>query len=196
MGTYDLEKEIYRILEDSSKIRDYNARLRSQYINLNDENRQLKVENSKLVSQSACTEISLAKAKADNFAKSEKVKSLQSVINLLAPGYSDKNNQSDSHVKSGPIGASHGRKNDEPEDPVSLRLSSTSSVIGTLDRPFQGEKSSVDSKTDLEKLLSFILAFSIILFLLIAIMGFIIVKKSQNTQEKAEQYIQTRDWHL
>ncbi|GES94119.1 hypothetical protein RCL_jg27568.t1 [Rhizophagus clarus] len=140
MGTYDLEKEIYRILQDSSKIRGYNARLRSEYINLNDENRRLKVENSKLVSQSACTEISLAKAEADNFAKSEEVKSLQSVINLLVPGYSGKNNRSDSHVKSGPIGASHGGKNDEPEDPVSLRPSSTSSVIGIPDRPFQGEE--------------------------------------------------------
>src|ERR1700733_5023296 len=99
MGTYDLEKEIYRILQDSSKIRGYNARLRSEYINLNDENRQLKVENSKLVSQNACTEISLAKAKADNFAKSEKVKSLQFVINLLASEYSGKNNWSDSHIK-------------------------------------------------------------------------------------------------
>src|SRR5215471_5681303 len=100
MEMYDFKKEIYRILQDSSKIRGYNARLRSEYINLNDENRRLKVENSKLVSQNACTEISLAKAEADNFAKSEEVKSLQSVINLLAPGYSDKNNQSDSHVKS------------------------------------------------------------------------------------------------
>ena len=102
MGTYDLEKEIYRILQDLSKIRGYNARLQSEYINLNDENRRLKVENSKLVSRNACTEISLAKAEADNFAKSEEVKSLQSVINLLAPEYS---NRSDSHVKSGPIGA-------------------------------------------------------------------------------------------
>src|SRR6266542_3975862 len=99
MGTYDLEKEIYRILQDSSKIRDYNARLQSEYINLNDENRRLKIENSKLVFQNACIEISLAKTKADNFAKSEKVKSLQSVINLLAPEYSDKNNRSDSRVK-------------------------------------------------------------------------------------------------
>src|SRR6266542_1744335 len=99
MGTYDLEKEIYRILQDSSKIRGYNARLQSEYINLNNKNRQLKVENSKLVSQNACTEISLVKAKADNFAKLEKVKSLQSVINLLAPEYSDKNNRSDLHVK-------------------------------------------------------------------------------------------------
>src|SRR6266496_6253007 len=101
MGTYDLEKEIYRILQDSSKIRGYNVKLRSEYINLNDENRRLKVENSKLVSQNAYTEISLAKAEADNFAKSEEVKSLQSVINLLAPGYSGKNSRSDSHVKSG-----------------------------------------------------------------------------------------------
>src|SRR5437764_14736177 len=101
MGTYDLEKEIYRILQDSSKIRGYNARLRSEYINLNNENRRLKVENSKLVSQNTCTEISLVKAEADNFAKSEEVKSLQSVINLLVSGYSDKNNQSDSRVKIG-----------------------------------------------------------------------------------------------
>ncbi|CAI2202138.1 12109_t:CDS:1, partial [Funneliformis geosporum] len=112
MGTYDLEKEIYRILQDSFKIRGYNARLRSKYINLNDENRRLKVVNSKLVSQNACTEISLAKAEADNFAKSEEVKSLQSVINLLAPGYSDKNNRSNPHVKGGPIVTSQGEKND------------------------------------------------------------------------------------
>src|SRR5436309_2100585 len=99
MKTYDLEKEIYCILQDSSKIRDYNARLQSEYINLNNKNRRLKVENSKLVSQNAYTEISLVKAKADNFAKSEKVKSLQSVINLLALEYSNKKNQTDSHVK-------------------------------------------------------------------------------------------------
>src|SRR6266496_1318972 len=86
MGTYDLEKEIYHILQDSSKIRDYNAKLRSEYMKLNDEFRRLKVENSKLIFQNACTEISLAKSKADNFAKLEEVKSLQSVINLLAPG--------------------------------------------------------------------------------------------------------------
>src|SRR6266496_35974 len=89
MGTYDLEKEIHHILQDSSKIRDYNAKLRSEYMKLNDEFRRLKVENSKLIFQNACTEISLAKSKADNFAKLEEVKSLQSVINLLAPGYSD-----------------------------------------------------------------------------------------------------------
>ena len=138
---YDLEKEIYRILQNSSKIRGYNARLQSEYINLNNKNRQLKVENSKLVFQNACTEISLAKVEADNFAKSEEVKLLKSVINLLAPGYSGKNSRSDSH----------GRKNDEPEDPVSLRPSSTSSVVGILDRPFQGEadSSSMDSKSNL-----------------------------------------------
>ncbi|CAB4388733.1 unnamed protein product [Rhizophagus irregularis] len=182
MGTYDLEKEIYRILQDSSKIRGYNAKLRSKYINLNDENRRLKVENSKLVSQNACTEISLAKAEADNFAKSEEVKSLQSVINLLAPEYS---NRSYSHVKSGPIGTSYGRNDISAPSP-----------IGTLDRPFQGEKSSVDSKTGLDNFLPYILVFSIILFLLITIMWFIIVKRLRNTQEKAEQYIQARDWHL
>lgn len=193
METYDLEKEIHHILQDSSKIRDYNAKLRSEYINLNDKNRRLKVENSKLVSQNACTEISLAKAEADNFAKSEEVKSLQFVINLSAPEYS---NQSDSHVKSGPIGASHGEKYGGLEGSVSLRPSGASSLIGTSDRAFQGEKSSVDSKTGLDKLLPYILPFSIILFLLIAIMRFIIVKKLRNTQEKAEQYIQARDWHL
>src|SRR6266542_2288550 len=175
MGTYDLEKEIYRILQDSSKIRGYNARLRSEYINLNDENRRLKVENSKLVSENACTEISLAKAEADNFAKSEEVKSLQSVINLLAPEYSNKKNQSDSHVKS------DGKKND-----ISASL-----LIDIPDSPIQGEKSSVNSKTDHDKLLSSILAYSIILFFLIAIIWFIVVKKLWNTW-KNDQYIQTR----
>src|SRR6266496_3437426 len=97
---YDLEQKIHHILQDSSKIRDYNVRLWSEYIKLNDEYRRVKVENSKLISQKACTEISLAKAEADNFAKLEEVKSLQSVINLLVPGYSDKNNRLDSHVKS------------------------------------------------------------------------------------------------
>ena len=81
---------------------------------LNDKTRWLKVENSKLIFQNAYTEISLAKA--DNFAKSEKVKLFQSVINLLTLGYSNKNNrysnknnQSDSYVKTG------GEKNDESE---------------------------------------------------------------------------------
>src|SRR6185437_3820298 len=78
---------------------------------------------------------------------------------------------------------------------VSLRHSGASSLIGTSDTALQ-EKSSVDSKTGLDKLLPYILPFSIILFLLIAIMWFIIVKKLRNTQEKAEQYIQARDWHL
>ncbi len=122
MGTYDLEKEIHHILQDSSKIRDYNAKLRSEYIKLNNKFRRLKVENSKLISQNACTEISLAKSKADNFAKLEKVKLLQSVINLLTLRYSNKNNQSDDgcsllqvnapdlHVKSNLIGALHGEK--------------------------------------------------------------------------------------
>ncbi|GES96438.1 hypothetical protein GLOIN_2v473602 [Rhizophagus clarus] len=125
MGTYDLEKEIYHILQDSSKIQGYNAKLQSEYINLNDENRQLKVENSKLVSQNTCTEISLAKAKADNFAKSE---------------------ESDSHVKSGLIGALHGEKHGGLEDSISLRPSGASSLISTSDTALQ-EKSSMDSKT-------------------------------------------------
>ncbi|RGB32306.1 hypothetical protein C1646_670248 [Rhizophagus diaphanus] len=135
MGTYDLEKEIHHILQNSSKIRDYNDKLQSEYINLNDENRRLKVENSKLVSQNTCTEISLAKIKADNFAKLEEVKSLQSVINLSAPEYS---NQSDSHVKSRPIGASHGEKHGGLEGLVSLRPSGASLLIGISNRAFQG----------------------------------------------------------
>src|SRR6266498_1600162 len=180
MGTYDLEKEIHHILQDSSKIRDYNAKLRSEYIKLNNDYRRLKVENSKLISQNACTEISLAKSKADNFAKSEEVKSLQSVINLLAPKYSNKKNQSDSYVKSS------GKKND-----ISASL-----LISILDSPIQGEKSSVNSKTDFDKVLSSILAYSIILFLLIVIIWFIVVKKLWNTWEKSDQYIQTRNWHL
>ncbi|CAI2202038.1 12916_t:CDS:1, partial [Funneliformis geosporum] len=102
------------------------------------------------------------------------VKSLQSVINLLAPEYS---NRSDSYVKGGPIGASHGEKHGGLED------SGASSLIGTSD-------------TGLDKLLPYILPFSIILFLLIAIMWIIIVKKLRNTREIAEQYIQARDWHL
>ncbi|GBB95910.1 hypothetical protein RclHR1_02640024 [Rhizophagus clarus] len=114
MGTYDLEKEIYHILQDSSKIQGYNAKLQSEYINLNDENRQLKVENSKLVSQNTCTEISLAKAKADNFAKSEEVKSLH-----------------------GLIGALHGEKHGGLEDSISLRPSGASSLISTSDTALQ-----------------------------------------------------------
>ena len=89
------------------------------------------------------------------------MKSLQSVINLLVPGYFDKNNQSDSYVKSG------GKKND-----ISISL-----LISTPDSLIQGEKSSVNSKTDLDKVLSSILAYSIILFFLIAIIWFIVVKK-------------------
>ncbi len=62
---------------------------------LNDKFRWLKVKNSKLIFQNACIEISFVKFKADNFVKLEKVKLLQSVINLLTSGYFDKNNQSD-----------------------------------------------------------------------------------------------------
>ncbi|CAG8450103.1 15832_t:CDS:2 [Cetraspora pellucida] len=74
---------------------------------INDEARQLKVENSKLFSQYACTETSLAKYKAEYYAKSEKVKLFQSVINSFLPRYFDKNNQpdgperTDSYAKSG-----------------------------------------------------------------------------------------------
>ncbi|CAG8712158.1 25952_t:CDS:1 [Racocetra persica] len=82
---------------------------------INDEARRLKVENSKLFSQYACVETSLTKYKAEYHAKSEKVKSLQSVINSFSPGYFDKNNRpngpkrTNSYVKSG------GKKNNEPE---------------------------------------------------------------------------------
>ncbi|CAI2185396.1 5212_t:CDS:1 [Funneliformis geosporum] len=219
MGMYDLEKEIYRILQDSSKIRGYNARLRNEYINLNDENKRLKVENSKLVSQNACTEISLAKAEADNFAKSEEVKSLQCVINLLTPGHSDKNNRSDSHVKGGLIGASHNEKNDI----------SASSVIGTPDNPIQGESAkpkeisdsnSVNSKSKLlepilpvnlanevpigdaegtvkllgspivtDELLPSIFTYSIIFLLFFIIILIIVMAKLLNTWKKTERYL-------
>ncbi|CAG8825245.1 25867_t:CDS:2, partial [Dentiscutata erythropus] len=93
METYNLEKEIRCILQDSSKIRDYNAKLRNEYMKINDKARRLKVKNSKLFSQYACTETSLAKYKTEYYAKSEEVKSLQSVINSFPPGYFDKNNQ-------------------------------------------------------------------------------------------------------
>jgi hypothetical protein len=206
-------------LQDSSKVRDYNARLRSEYINLNDENRRLKVENSKLVSQNACTEISLAKAEADNFAKSEEVKSLQSVINLLPPEYSGKNNWSDSHVKSGLIDASYDEKNDI----------SASSVIGTPDNPIQGESAkpkeindsnSVNSKSKLleltlpvnlanevpiggaegtvklsgspivtDELLPSIFTYSIIFLLFFIIILIIVMAKLLNTWKKTERYL-------
>ncbi|CAG8583280.1 20709_t:CDS:2 [Cetraspora pellucida] len=86
MGTYNLEKEIHRILQDLSKIQDYNAKLRNEYIKINNEARQLK-----------------------------EVKSLQSVINSFPLGYFDKNNwpdgleRTDSHLKS------NGEKNNKPE---------------------------------------------------------------------------------
>ncbi|CAG8619729.1 13116_t:CDS:1, partial [Dentiscutata heterogama] len=119
MRIHDLKKEIHCILQDLSKIRDYNAKLRSEYIKLNDENRRLKVENSKLIFQSACTEISLVKSKADNFAKSEEVKLLQFVINLLALRYFD-NNQSDSLVAGS-------EKIDEPEG-----VNTSSTIISNM----------------------------------------------------------------
>ncbi|RIB27453.1 hypothetical protein C2G38_2029373 [Gigaspora rosea] len=115
MGTYDLEKEIRRILQDSSKIRDYNAKLRNEYMKINNEARRLKVENSKLFSQYACAETFLAKYKADYHTKSEEVKSLQSVINSSLPGYFDKNNQPDGPEKTDSYVKSSGKKNNEPD---------------------------------------------------------------------------------
>ncbi|CAG8808734.1 21463_t:CDS:2, partial [Dentiscutata erythropus] len=50
----------------------------NEYMKINDEARQLKVENSKLFFQYACAETSLAKYKAECYAKSEEVKLLQS----------------------------------------------------------------------------------------------------------------------
>ena len=225
MGTYDLEKEIHHILQDSSKIRDYNAKLRSEYMKLNDEFRRLKVENSKLISQNACTEISLAKSKADNFAKLEEVKSLQSVINLLAPEYSDKNNQSDdgrsllqvnapdSHVKSSPIGALHGEKNNEPEDsfikgntsnsPIQRQKDNSVNLETIFSEPIIPATSSNEISLGgaglagnpivIDKLLSSMLTYSIILFLLIVIIWFIVVKKLWNGWKKN---IQISDLHL
>src|SRR4051812_46117483 len=210
MGTYDLGKEIHRILQDSSKIQDYNVRLQSEYIKFNDDYRRGKGEKFKLISHQADTEKYLVKTKTDNFAKSEEVKSLQSVINLLAPEYSDKNNRSDSHIKSGSIGALHGEKNEY----------SGSSIIDTSDRPIQEEKSSdsnrVNSKSNLlepflpvttvneisiggadgmvklsgslivaDEFLSSLLTYLIILFLFIIIIILIIVmKKLLNTWRK------------
>ena len=228
MGTYDLEKEIHHILQDSSKIRDYNAKLRSEYMKLNDEFRRLKVENSKLISQNACTEISLAKSKADNFAKLEEVKSLQSVINLLASGYSDKNNQSDdgcsllqvnapnSHVKSSPIGALYGKKNNEPEDsfikgntsnsPIQRQKDNSVNLETIFPEPIIPATSSNEISLGsaglagnpivIDKLLSSMLTYSIILFLLIAIIWFIVVKKLWNGWKKSDRFIQTNDLHL
>ncbi|KAF0386846.1 hypothetical protein F8M41_011307 [Gigaspora margarita] len=94
MGTYDLEKEISCILQDSSKIQDYNAKLRNEYMKINDEARWLKIENSKLFFQYACAETSLAKYKAEYHAKSEEP---------------DGPERTDSYAKSG------GEKNNEPE---------------------------------------------------------------------------------
>ena len=221
MGTYDLEKEIHHILQDSSKIRDYNAKLRSEYMKFNDEFRRLKVKNSKLISQNACTEISLAKSKADNFAKLEEVKSLQSVINLLAPGYSDKNNgrsllqvnAPDSHVKSSPIGALHGEKNNEPEDsfikgntsnsPIQRQKDNSVNLETIFPEPIIPATSSNEISLGgaglagnpivIDKLLSSMLTYSIILFLLIAIIWFIVVKKLWNGWKKN---IQISDLHL
>ncbi|RIB02992.1 hypothetical protein C2G38_2226279 [Gigaspora rosea] len=117
---------------------------------INDEARRLKVENSKLFSQYACAKTSLAKYKAEYYAKSEEVKSLQSVINSFPPGYFDKNNQldgperTDSYVKSG------GKKNNEPE---SSSASSEQIIPATISK----KKISLDGSgnpIDIDKLLS------------------------------------------
>ncbi|KAF0467419.1 hypothetical protein F8M41_026013 [Gigaspora margarita] len=102
-------------------------------------NGKLKVENSKFTFQNACTEISLAKAKANKFTKSEEVKSIQFVINLLAPGYTNKNNQSNSYIKT------NAEKNDEPEGSRTLPviISSFSNIDSEI------EKRNI--KTDLPK---------------------------------------------
>src|ERR1044072_9834713 len=143
MGTYNLEKEICRVLQDSFKIRDYNAKLRNEYMKVDDEARPLKLENSKLFSQYACAETSLAKYKAECHAKSKEVKSLQSVTNSLPgpsrtpPGYFDENNRhdgperTDSYIKDSPIGALHGEKNNEPK---SSSASSEQIVLTTISK--------------------------------------------------------------
>src|SRR5436305_7193752 len=199
--------------------------IRSEYMKLNDEFRRLKVKNSKLISQNACKEISIVKSKADNFAKLEEVKSLQSVINLLALGYSDKNNQSDdgrsllqvnasdSHVKSSPIGALHGEKNNEPEDsfikgntsnsPIQRQKDNSVNLETIFPEPIIPATSSNEISLGgaglagnpivIDKLLSSMLTYSIILFLLIAIIWFIVVKKIWNEWKKN---IQISDLHL
>ncbi|RIB22437.1 hypothetical protein C2G38_2174005 [Gigaspora rosea] len=97
---------------------------------INNEARQLKVKNSKLFFQYACTETSLAKYKAEYYAKSEEVKSLQSVINSFPLGYFDKNNQPDGSERTDLYVKSGGEKNNEPES------SSTSSeqIIPTISK--------------------------------------------------------------
>ncbi|CAG8755196.1 22244_t:CDS:2 [Dentiscutata erythropus] len=95
MGIYDLEKEICCILQDSSKIRDYNVKLWNEYMKINDEARWLKVENSKLFSQYACTETSLAKYKAEYYAKSEEPDSPERT-DLYAKSGGEKNNERES----------------------------------------------------------------------------------------------------
>ncbi|CAG8803745.1 5920_t:CDS:1, partial [Dentiscutata erythropus] len=178
MRTYDLEKEIRCILQDLSKIRDYNTKLQNEYMKINDEARRLKVENSKLFSQYACAETSLAKYKAECYAKSEEVKSLQSVINSLPPRYFDKNNQpdglerTDSYIKSG------GEKNNEPE---SSSASSEQIIPATISK----EKillSGAGNSINIDKLLSSVLTCLILLFLLIVIIWLVIVKKLRNLE--------------
>ncbi|CAG8520163.1 1209_t:CDS:1 [Dentiscutata heterogama] len=178
MGIYDLEKEIRCILQDSSKIRDYNAKLRNEYMKINDEARQLKVENSKLFSQYACAETSLAKYKAEYYAKSEEVKSLQSVINSFPSGYFDKNNQPDDPERTDSYAKSGGKKNNKPE---SSSASSEQIIPVTICK----EKISLGglgNSIDIDKLLSSVFTCSILLFLLIVIIWLVVVKKLWNLE--------------
>ncbi|CAI2181356.1 9620_t:CDS:2 [Funneliformis geosporum] len=152
----------------------YNARLQSEYIKLNDKNRQLKVENSKLVSQNACTEISLTKAEADNFAKLEKWADSCFVR--------QKNDISASSV----IGT--------PDSPIEEEKTSDSNSVNSKSNLLEpilpvilANEVSVGSAEGMVKLsgspiiadefLSFLFTYSIILFLLIIIILIIVVKK-------------------
>ena len=184
METYDLEKEIRRILQDSSKIRDYNAKLRSEYMKLNDEVRRLKVENSKLISQNACTEIFLAKSKADNFVKSEEVKS----INLLPPEYFNKNDQSDLYIKTGELSFASCKHSASSEQIIPATSSNKISLGGA-----EGVTKLTSNSIDIDKLLSSMLTYSMILFLMIAIIWIIVVKKLWNGRKKS---IQISDLYL
>ena len=157
---------------------------------VNDEARRLKVENSKLFSQYAYAETSLAKYKAECHAKSEEVKSLQSVINSLPGpsrtplGYFDENNRqygperTDSYIKGGLIGALHGEKNNEPE---SSSASSEQIVPTTISK----EKISLggaENPIDIDKLLSSVLTYSIMFFLLVVIIWLVVIKKLWNLE--------------
>ncbi|CAG8703814.1 18752_t:CDS:1 [Gigaspora rosea] len=127
---------------------------------INDEARRLKVENSKLFFQYACAETSLTKYKAEYYAKSEEVKSLQFVINSFPPGYFDKNNQPDGPERTDSYAKSGGEKNNEPE---SSSASSEQIIPVTICK----EKISLGgsgNSIDIDKLLSSVFTCSILLF--------------------------------